>query len=109
MILAHIYQMSIKFLKARISSSISCVLTTYAASLYYCAPSSYAGYAELDPGTEIEIEVDAKNKNRFYNLYNKSVIRPLNNGEPVIIDVAKPITANHFPFSILLSNWGVFA
>ena len=99
MILALIYQMSIKFLKARISSSISCVLTTYAASLLLLllsTPSSYAGYAELDPGTEIEIDVNAKNKNRFYNLYNKSVIRPLNNGEPVIIDVAKPITANHF-------------
>ena len=73
------------------------LLANFAVSLLLTfGPSSYAGYAELGPSMDIQLEVDSENKKRFYNIYNKSIIRPLKDGEPVKIDVAKPITSEEF-------------
>ena len=93
----HIYQMSTKLLKSRISFISNYFLAYFASSLLLVyLPRSYAGYAELSPGLDIEVEVDSRNKKRFQNLFHKSVLRPLTNGEPVKIEVAKPITSNRF-------------
>ena len=57
------------------------LLANFAVSLLLTfGPSSYAGYAELGPSMDIQLEVDSENKKRFYNIYNKSIIRPLKMG-----------------------------
>ena len=93
----HICRMLNKYISSSRRHKIKYLVANLAASLLLAsAPSSYAGYAELGPSMDIQLEVDSENKKRFYNIYNKSIIRPLKDGEPVKIDVAKPITSEEF-------------
>ena len=96
--LAHICQMLIKYMRFRIKNITNCLLFAFSTSLvlFVSTQNTYAGYAELDPGLDIMLEVDLKNKKRFYNFYNKSILLPLINGDPVKVEVATPITPEQF-------------
>ena len=93
----HIYRMLIKSLKAKIINKFTFFVACCVVSILLSfLPSSFAGYREIEPGLDIEKDINWKNKKRLYNLFNKSVLRPLTNGEPITIEVGKILTADGF-------------